>query len=212
MDPLILLAAASSQAAVRPPVLLVHGIDDTGRKMAAIDRYLEKLGWPHRLRIDMEPSDGRASLSELSGQVAGRAEELRSRTRAGRIDVVAFSMGTLISRHFLQRRGGAAMVRRFVSISGPHAGTATGFLRWNPGATEMRPGSPFLKDLDRDASDLGRKVQCYSFFTPFDLMIVPFSSSKVAWASNETFPVLIHPWMVEDDRVLEAVARALGEP
>lgn len=210
MDPLILSAAL--QAAERVPVLLVHGIDDTGQKMAAIDRHLGKLGWPHRLRIDLVPSDGRASLAVLSGQVAEGAEDLRRQAGAERIDLVAFSMGTLVCRHFLQRRGGAASVRRFVSISGPHAGTLTGFLRWNQGASEMRPGSPFLKDLERDADELGRRVRCYSFFTPLDLMIVPSSSSQVTWARNETFPVLVHPWMVEDERVLGAVARVLGSP
>ncbi len=207
----ILLAAASLQADARLPVLLVHGIDDTGQKMAAMDRYLGEKGWPHRVRIDMVPSDGKASLTVLSGQVASKAAELLKTSGAGRIDLVAFSMGAIISRHYLQRRGGAARVRRFVSISGPHAGTLTGFLRSNPGATEMRPGSGFLKELDRDAAALGQTVRCFSFYTPFDLMIVPWASSKVPWARNETFPVLIHPWMVEDGRVLEAVAKVLVE-
>lgn len=193
-----------------PPVLLLHGIDDTGRKMEALDRHLGERGWPHRVRFDMVPPDGQESLSVLSRQVAGQAAALLERTGAKRIDLVAFSMGTIIGRHYLQRRGGSAQVRRFVSISGPHHGTLTGFLRGNPGASELRPGSAFLADLNGDPSGLA-PVRCTSIWTPFDLMILPAASSRVPWARNVTVPVLLHPWMVEDVRVLHAVEAALTE-
>jgi len=206
-----LLAAAAAMAAVHPPVVLVHGIDDTSQKMAALDRYLGARGWPSRVRFDMVPADGARSLTELSAQVERQVSALLAATRAPQVDLVAFSMGTVISRHYLQRRGGMERTRRFVAISGPHGGTLTGFFRWNPGATEMRPGSAFLKDLDRDVAIMAQRVRCYSIFSPFDLMILPFASSRVPWARNTTIPVLIHPWMVEDGRVLEAVAKNLSE-
>jgi triacylglycerol esterase/lipase EstA (alpha/beta hydrolase family) len=211
MAPLSLTAAAVLAAQGRVPVMLVHGIDDTARKMAAVDRYLEAHGWADRIRFDMVPSNGDQSLTALSGQVAAQADGFRARTGARQFDLVAYSMGSIIGRHYLQRRNGADHVRRFISIAGPHGGTWTGYIRWNPGATEMRPRSPLLKDLDSDVSTLARTVRCYSIYTPFDLMIVPSNSSQVAWAKNVTVPVLLHPWMVEDGRVLSAIATALSE-
>jgi triacylglycerol lipase len=63
-------------------------------------------------------------------------------------------MGGLVSRYYLQRLGGIHRVRKFVTIATPHRGTWTGFLRANPGARDMRPGSAFLRDLNRDVEML----------------------------------------------------------
>jgi hypothetical protein len=43
-----------------------------------------------------------------------------------------------------------------------------------------------------------------------DLMILPASSSKLEGARERTFPVILHPLMVSDGRVLRAVEEALS--
>ena len=121
-------------------MLLVHGINDDARSLAPLADGLTRAGFQDVQRVELKPNDGAAPICVLAEQVAEAARSLHARTGSARIDVVAFSMGALVSRYYLQRLEGRDHVRRFVSISGPHAGTLMGWLRANPGARDMRPG------------------------------------------------------------------------
>lgn len=206
------MAPSSAAATAKRPVLFVHGIDDSGRNLKAMADALSARGWTELERIDLTPNDGAAGIAKLAEQVDRHARSLAARSADGEIDVVAFSMGALISRYWLRRMNKEVKVRTFVSISGPHHGTATGYLRWNEGATQMRFGSPLLRDLAEDEGEWG-DVRVYSFWTPFDLMIFPARSSRLKGAIERTFPVAAHPLMLFDRRVHEAVREALdGTP
>jgi triacylglycerol lipase len=216
--PIVLLASGcvSARSAVAPqveprvPVLLVHGIDDSSRTLEPLRRHLLEVGFTELEVVDLDPNDGAVGLGVAAVQVEAGARRLQARTGAPRIDVVAFSMGALISRYWLRRMPEHVPVRRFVSISGPHHGTLTGYLRSNDGARQMRPSSPFLQDLQRDEGEWDG-VQVFSFWTPLDLMILPASSSRLAGAAQQTFPVIAHPLMLRDRRVFRAIVLALTE-
>jgi triacylglycerol lipase len=192
------------------PVLLVHGIWDTGAKLQNLRRAIE-----HRGRvvetIDLVPNDGRAPVRALARQVAARVEALRVASGHTRIDLVGFSMGALVSRTFIQREGGREAVRRFVSISGPHGGTLDAHALPYEGARDMRPGSALLTDLASDPDPWG-EVEVHVFYTPFDLMIVPPRSSELRGARTTTkIPVPLHRLMIVAPRATRAVAELLAE-
>ncbi|MNX67546.1 Extracellular esterase EstB precursor [compost metagenome] len=192
------------------PVLLVHGIDDTGRVFDALAPKLKAAGW-HVETIDMRPNNGDESLVVLAEQVRDKVSRMRAATGASRVDLVAFSLGGIVSRYYLQRLGGAHQVQRFVTLSSPHAGTLMGYARWNRGATELRRGSAFLADLNRDWSKTAEQVRVTSIWTPLDLMIVPANSSELPGARNLTVPVLLHPLMLVDNRCHALVLEALQD-
>jgi triacylglycerol lipase len=191
------------------PVLLIHGIDDTDRLFRRMIPWLQSKGIPVH-SLNLIPNNGDAGIDELARQLSAF---VGTAVPAGQfIDLVGFSMGGLVARYYLQRLGGLERVQRFIAISSPHNGTWTAFLRRNPGARQMRPGSDFLKDLNRDAAILNR-IQSTTIRTPFDLMIIPSSSSELAAARSIRVNVAAHPLMVRDRRVLEWVHRLLvGEP
>ncbi|QSQ19392.1 lipase [Pyxidicoccus parkwayensis] len=195
----------------RAPVLLVHGIDDDASAFDAMRARLEREGWVHLQAISLRPNDGSEGIPVLARQVAHEAEALRARTGARRVDVVGFSMGALVSRYWLQVQGGRLVVRRYISISGPHAGTRLAWLRRGRGVRQMRPGSPLLRYLQSERRPWG-EVEAHSFWTPWDLTIFPASSSRLRGACERTFPVLLHPWMIRDARVIDAVVDVLGSP
>ena len=191
------------------PVLVVHGIFSNSGVFDTMRSSLLAAGIAHVDAIDLEPNDGRAPLAELSLQVDRAAESLLRRSGQTELDVVGFSMGALVSRHWIQRRGGKDRTRRFVSISGPHHGTVNAWLAPLDGVRDMRPGSAFLRDLHADPDPWG-KVELHCLWTPFDLMIVPSSSSVLSSArTSQRFQVGLHRWMVSDRRVLDAVTAIL---
>jgi pimeloyl-ACP methyl ester carboxylesterase len=190
-------------------VLCVPGIWDNARAFDALRARLIARGLGETAAVDLRPNDGSATISNLVEQLEAATQSLLARSGASAVDLVGFSMGALVSQAFLSQR--RHRVRRFISISGPHAGSWLAYLGRRPGAKDMRPGSALLASLGRDAKALGVD-QVHCFRTPFDLMVFPSRSARLSGAIERTFPVLLHPLMLRDARVLDAVADALLAP
>lgn len=189
-----------------PPVLLLHGIWHRGDQMRSIARALRDHGRDRVRAIDFTPASGAATISELADQVD---REARAIGAGDRIDLVGFSMGALVGRFWIKRRGGAELTRRYVSIAGPHHGTRTAHLWPTPGAREMRPGSELMNDLAADEAEwLG--VEAAVVWNPLDLMIVPAASARLAGADDRSISVALHGLMPYDRRVVSSVVEFLS--
>jgi triacylglycerol lipase len=187
----------------------VHGLWDSGAIMTPLKRGLQRRGIERVHAIDLLPRSGQASIAELGAIVAREAEAFAQREGVARIDLVGFSMGALVSRWYLQRGGGKARVRRFVSISGPHHGTLSAHLLPFAGVRDMRPHSALLRDLAADVDPFG-EVEVHCVYTPYDLLILPATSSLLPGArSTRAFKVLLHGLMILDRRVHGHVAEIL---
>jgi triacylglycerol lipase len=189
------------------PVVMVHGIFDTGAVFRRMSRFLERRGFdPHS--PSLKPSSGRAGIDDLAHQLETYINDSLGRT--SQVDLIGFSMGGLVGRYYLQRLGGAARVRRFIAISTPHHGSRMAHLLPNKACIQMRPGSAFLADLNADAHTLAQHGIA-SIWTRYDLMVLPAHSSRLNIGTEFTIPVLLHPLMLSDKRSLETVARLLQE-
>lgn len=197
---------SATQTNPRNPVLLIHGIKDDARKMEPMARYLRAQGWDAKT-MSCSPSWGQKGLDVLAGQVAQFIGE--NYAPGQKIDLVAFSMGGLVTRYYLQRLGGLERVQRYITLSTPHHGTLLAYLLPNSGCRQMRFGSPFLRDLASDADRLAQ-LDFTSFWTPLDAIIVPAQSSIMPQARNERMMVALHPLMVYQPSVQRAVAGALS--
>jgi triacylglycerol lipase len=158
--------------------------------------------------LNLVPNNGDAGLDRLGRQLAAFIDAGFPASQP--VDLVGFSMGGLVARYYVQRLGGLAQVQRLITIASPHNGTWTAYLRTNTGARQMRPGSPFLEDLNRDAAALSR-IRFSSILTPFDLMVVPARSSELGVGSSLRVNVAAHPLMVRDRRVFELIRQLLAE-
>ncbi|MCB9595701.1 MAG: alpha/beta fold hydrolase [Sandaracinaceae bacterium] len=195
----------------KPPVLLVHGIWDDGARFDTMRAALEEAGIGPIRALDLTPNDGSARIERLAEQVDAAARELLDASEASRLDVVGFSMGALVSRFWLQRLRGKERTRRFVSISGPHRGTATAWALPKDGVRQMRPGSQLLVELEADEDPWG-EVEVHSVWTPYDLMILPAGSSRLAQSHAEhELRVPMHRWMITDRRAIATVQAILTE-
>jgi len=191
------------------PILLVHGIWRSGADFDAMQAALKNAQLGPTTTLDLFPNDGSCTIVVRGEQVQRLATDLARSSNDGRIDVVGFSMGALITRYWIQKRGGKHCVRRFVSISGPHHGTWLAHFSRQCGVVQMRPNSPLLQQLWEDHDPWG-DVAVYSFWTPFDLMIMPPHSSHLPAAVYEAkYPVRMHHLMIRDRRVLSAVIEVL---
>ncbi|MBD2020940.1 triacylglycerol lipase [Leptolyngbya sp. FACHB-36] len=192
----------------RNPVVMVHGIWDTGKIFLPMSLYLSRLGWTV-YDLDLTPNNGDGRLEYLAEQVA----EFIDRTFApdAPIDLVGFSMGGLVSRYYVQRLGGIDHVQRLITLSSPHNGTWVAYGSFRSGCLQMRPNSAFLQDLNQDVAMLDR-LNFTSIWTPFDAMIVPANSSQLPVGREMRVWVPAHHYMISDAQSLKAVTTALTEP
>ena len=189
----------------RPPVVLLAGYRDTGSKMARLGRCLRQRGREAHI-CAVSPSDGRVGIEVLAGQLETFvAQTLPS---GSSFDLVGFSMGGLICRYYLQRLSGLQRVRKFVSVASPHRGSFWARFVNSPACRQMRPGSAFLKDLESDEHRLA-EVGFVSFWTPWDLMILPARSSAIDAAQCRRLFCVAHPLMVLEPRCARAVVDVL---
>lgn len=186
-------------------VVLVHGFAETGRAFAWMKHRLEKMGCECYVPR-MKPSDGRGGLANLAHNLK---RDIDNRFGAdSRISVIAFSMGGIISRYYLQELGGAERCDMLVTLASPHNGTVAAWCYPTLGAGEMRPDSDFLRHLDETEHRLG-SMPVVSYRTRFDLIILPSSSSIWNRAENIEVPVLLHPLMLSCNRIIRDIEQRL---
>jgi triacylglycerol lipase len=193
-------------------LLLVHGFWDTGRVFRRLAGRLAAAG--HTCFCpELTPRDGRHGLAALAGQLAGHVEARMD--AAAPFAVVGFSMGCLVARYYLQQLRGNRRVTAFFAISGPMHGTATAYLYPGQGARDMRYGSRFLRGLDTTAAALAG-VQLHTYHTPFDLIILPPGSARLAGATSTRIGSPLHPWMLTNRKlagdIVQKLARLEPEP
>jgi len=136
------------------------------------------------------PNDGRLGIADLAEKL--NAYILTHVSEGAPIALVGFSMGTLVSRYYLEMLGGYQRTRAFISISGPHGGTFMAYFYPGRGAQDMRFGSALLRELNAKSECL-TGLTIHSFWTPLDLMIVPARSSVWVLAQNHRVWSLLHP-------------------
>jgi triacylglycerol lipase len=186
-------------------VVMVHGFGDTGRLFRTLWRNLEARGhFCHSPTL--YPRDGGLGLPDLSAKLASFIGA--NVPRGAPVALVGFSMGALVARHYLQALGGSRSTKAFFSIAGPHAGTLNAYLHPGAGVRQMRPGSRFLSDLDAGADALAG-LHTYTYRTPFDLMVVPSSRSRIPSAPERVVWCPLHSMLPSDPAVIDHIAGEL---
>lgn len=191
------------------PVLLIHGIFDTTAVFKHMSGYLTERGWEVH-SLNLVPNFGTVGLEELAHRVADYITNTFGTEQP--LDLIGFSMGGIVTRYYLQRLGGIKRVERYISISAPNHGTLMAYTLPFPGVVQMRPNSELLQDLNGDGAKLLSRINFTVMWIPWDLMIIPPSSSRMSVGKEVKLPVLVHKWMLSDKKSKETVARVLLEP
>jgi triacylglycerol lipase len=191
----------------KPPVIIVHGIDGSALEMSRLARALRADGRAV-FTPSLTPNDGSVPLEDLSSQLD---TYIQAHVPNRPFHLIGYSMGGLITRHYLRHPNAENRVLHYLSISAPHHGTATAYLRRGSGALQMRPGSDFLNSLNQDPSALSR-IPATSFWTPTDLIIIPPSSARLPGATNISKLGLGHFSFIMEKRRIQDIITALDSP
>lgn len=185
------------------PVLLVHGVGCNAGVWSPFRRYLERKAIRPVYALSYGPP--LASIEHFAEQLAVKIDGVRKATGSTQVVLVAHSMGGLISRAYLRRFGGTD-IRRLITIGSPHQGSMHAYLMGGRGLSEMRPGSAWLTDLNRDGESTTAGVPVVSLWSWHDSMVTPQTSSLLEGAENIALTGIGHNALLNDPDVYERIA------
>ena len=188
------------------PVVLAHGL---GANMSANWSYMSPrlaeagycvfaltyghdkrtMGWPYR-------PGGLRRMQASSKKLKSFVDEVLAATGAREIDLVGHSEGTVMPRWYMERRGGARFVKRFVALTPLWRGTEVGgaaFLRdiasifglggsgqeavagYCASCPQFLRGSDYLNELNSDGERIPGVIHT-NIVTRYDELVVPYTS------------------------------------
>lgn len=149
-----------------------------------------------------------SSFATISGDLATALDRLAD---GRRLDIIAHSLGGLLSRWYLQEMNGARSVDRIVTLATPHAGTASARIAPGPLRSALLPGSTVVRRLAAGRARAAG-VAHTALVAGADLLVSPPSSAAaIEDARVRWFEDLGHNAMLYDARVHQAVLTALRD-
>jgi triacylglycerol lipase len=181
---------AAPAARVPGPVLLVPGY---GGSVTSLDGLASRLRAAGKI-VDVVslPDDAEGDLSAQARVLDAAARAELAATGASSVDVVGYSAGGVATRLWIRDDGGAAIVRRVVTLGSPHHGTQLATLGSLVGGNvcptaceQLAPNSQLLTDLNSgDETPAGPTF--VSIWSTNDQVVVPPDSAHLVGALNMT--------------------------
>ena len=188
------------------PILLVHGYFSNRGMWVRFRQRLVAAGLGPVYAITLEPP--MASIDLLAEQLSRRIDEVCRATGAEKVVVVAHSMGGLVTRAYMARRGSIS-IEKFITLGSPHHGTK--MARWGIGecTKQMRYQSTWLKSLEDMESVAPPAVPTLSIYTVNDDLVYPPETSALVWAENVPVSAVGHVGLLFSEQVAQRVTSAI---
>jgi triacylglycerol lipase len=153
------------------PIIFIHGYAMGNSSWDGMVNMFVQDGYPAGNLYRFGYSSLTISDKTAASQLATFINNVRSKHGNKLVTIIAHSNGGLVTRWYRTQLGGAANMRRFITLGTPHAGTTSAYYCLSPACTEMRPNSTFLKTLNGLGCDV-------SLWSSADDIIKPVTSAQ----------------------------------
>ena len=162
----------------KPILLLVHGLY-LNRASCFYLHWRLKQSNHHIVSINLPPWRGLERLTECIDRTVSA---LHQQGFTGPIDLVGHSLGGIIARNYVQRRGGDQHIRHCITIAAPHYGSKIVPFALSELARQLSPRSQFIEQLSQ--SPWPQHVGFFSIFSPTDSIVLPPGRNRHEHATN----------------------------
>lgn len=184
-----------------PAIIFCHGYTMDGSCFFILKRRLRRAGYGRFHSVSLKRIF--APIDELAEKFAEDLRSVLAADPAGRVRIVAHSMGGLVARAALRDQDLASRVDLLITLGSPHHGTPVARYALGRNARDMEPGSRFLATLGNSP------VPVVSLYSRTDNLIYPHSSSILVGAENIEVPLAGHMGMIVSADVGREVSDAL---
>jgi hypothetical protein len=153
------LPASQRPAPDANPVVLVPGFTNDAGFMAVWQRSLEGDGL-RAFSFD-DPEHGLGDVRTAATRLAAFVDDVRARTHADHVDVVAYSAGNTVARTWMTLLGGAPHLHTFVNLDGSWQGDDDSRFLHAVGSVPLA-GATLLRSMPRAEWDLQRSSPLFA--------------------------------------------------
>lgn len=186
------------------PVVLVHGLGGNRGAWWPLRLYLRMNG--HRRIYAFGYEDG--TIEGHAGDLKGFVESILRATAGEQVDIVAHSLGGIISRYAVQRLGLRGRVRTLVTMAAPHQGTYAAQYANTRLTRSLRPESDLIRSLNTDGP-AALPARFVSIYSNRDVYVVPAQGMTHPAAENVFLPDVSHSQYLVSPEVFRIVASCL---
>lgn len=187
----------------KAPLLLIHGyLHDSSAwfffKRALMKKYLGPIYTLNLLR----PFHSIEAHAEYVGK---KIEEIQKETKAKKVILVGHSMGGLVAVTYAMRFK-SFMDLHLITLGSPLKGTYLAYIALGKNGKEMRPGSDFLKELEKFLENSSLSIDHIGSMT--DQIIVPQNSAFTNHPLARSYRIddLGHMSLLFSSRVVDQIA------
>lgn len=193
-------------------VVFVHGLAGHPGNFAPMRAWFKFMG---RTRTYAVSNAGYARIPDMAQhliEAVDRIVEVNGLLPSERIDIVAHSMGGLVTRVALEDPRFAARVANVVTLGTPHSGTYAARLGATQQVLDLRPDSAVLEQLAEQVPWGESRPRLFALWSPADMLLHPPESGKLDGAINIAMPGFTHLSYLLHPRAFGRVWDALREP
>jgi triacylglycerol esterase/lipase EstA (alpha/beta hydrolase family) len=188
-----------------PPLIFVHGLGGNRGAFLLMAWYLRLHGRTRSYKIHFA---GGQTMDQMAAALAQFIRAVQKATGERQVELVAHSMGGLVSRLAINDYRLARSVRALVTLGTPHNGTFPARYANTTNLRDLRPDSALIRRVN--AKPWPSTVRGVSLWSRGDLMVIPAESAKAAGTTPVDMTPFTHYSYLIDPRSWAAVARALA--
>lgn len=194
----------AKQADEFPPLVLVHGLGANRGTWSLLKMFLRVNGHKRVYSFGYE----KGTIPEFAADLKKFIEEVLQATGESQVDIVAHSLGGIVSRYCIQRLGMADRIRTLITLASPHGGTYAAQYANTDLTVPLRPDSELIRDLNQeDMSQYG--VRFITVYSDRDIYVVPAEKMTHEAARNLFVPGISHSQYLVSPRVFKVVESCL---
>ncbi len=190
------------------PLVLVHGLGGHRGNFAPMRGWLALRGRRRSYSIGL-PDDPLAELGHRLVETLAKVVEVNGLGPEDRIDIVAHSMGGLVSRLALLDVETTNRVHTLVTLGTPHSGTHAARFAGSGRARDLRPDSDVLERLAGQSPWAG-PTRLVCLWSRADPLMQPAETARMPGAEHVELPEMTHLQYLLDRRAWREVAAALS--
>jgi len=188
-----------------PPLILVHGMGGNPGTFIPMAWYLWLQGRKRSYKINFEHGQ---SIDQMAQALNRFVADVLKATGERQVEIVAHSMGGIIARLALARRGSAQRVKTLITLGTPHRGTHVARFANTELTLELRPDSALMRRLA--AISWPARVRGVSFWSRADLLVLPPESAALDGTEQVDASPITHYSYLIGPRCWVAVGQALA--
>ncbi len=184
--------------------VFVHGLHGNRANFYPLQAWLGTKG--HRRQLGFNQRSG----PSIEAMAVHLKRTIDAKIKGGRIDIVAHSLGGLVSRTYIQALGGDRRVDRLITLGTPHHGSHAAWWAPTKFVRQLAPRGPFLTWLNGLAWP--DRVAITSLSAGTDHLVLPSDSAHYPHGRWTRHEALGHTGLLLSPNVFRDVEAALARP